>query len=109
MRRAKVRAMAALFGCAAFMGIALGLSHEGINIPAWIAAVLGLVCGQDCYHYGVEWERERMYEMFEEDEELWGKANDQAVCGVCNCPEFYSIAGRMVCTCCGTVLENEQK
>lgn len=109
MRKIKIRAGLYLTACAGYVWLAALLNLLEIYLPAYFALIVGLVCGYACMHCGVELERERRKELGRQQDE-W----DEMAAGVrrsrcknCGYEGFRIIAGRMICNCCGEVMDHD--
>lgn len=104
----KIRAAMWVAACALYMVCGEVLRQQEITLGAIFSLVLGMICAAECFQCGQEHERERQRQI-EEACDAWIEAGNRlspARCRSCGCPEFSRVAGRMVCICCGSVLED---
>lgn len=107
MKQAKRRAILCVIGCAAYIWLTAILVMFGLHLSAFFALLCGLICATENFIFGRQYERERQKAMRLGISEPH-KAADTA-CEYCGCREFTVVAGRMVCICCGKVMENIEK
>ena len=108
MREAKERAALCVVGCGAFLLLAAVMMRNEIYLPIFFAMVFGMLCAGNCFIHGREYEIERRREIMEGSYQ-WPEMEpglELDCCEYCNCQEFYVVAGRLVCMCCGTVMRH---
>lgn len=109
MKEAKTRAALCVLGCGGWLLLAAVMMRNGIYFPVVFAMVFGMLCAADSFIHGREFEIERRREIMEEKYD-WPELEPGLKldgCKHCNCQEFYVVAGRLVCICCGQVMEHE--
>lgn len=109
MKEAKTRAALCVLGCGGWLLLAAVMMKYEIYFPVVFAMVFGMLCAADSFILGREFEIERRRSIMEQEYE-WEELEPGlklGCCKECGCQEFYVVAGRLVCMCCGTVMEHE--
>ena len=109
MKEAKTRATLCVLGCGGWLLLAAVMMRCEIYFPVVLGMVFGMLCAADSFIHGREFEIERRREIMEEKYD-WPELEPGMVldgCEKCGCQEFYVVAGRLVCMCCGEVMKHE--
>ena len=98
-----------MLGCGLFLLLAALMMRNEIYFPMVFPLAFGVLCASNCFIHGREYEIERRRAILEDAYE-WPEVEPVLRldgCKNCGCQEFYVVAGRLVCICCGTVMEHE--
>lgn len=111
MKKIKLRAGLWIAATALYVWLAAILAMLEIYLPACMTLVVGLLCGKECVKCGVDLERWRRVKLKVEEQykDAALKGAWQQCCQKCGYEGFRVIAGRLVCNCCGEVLQGEQE
>jgi len=106
MRKTKLMAIAAFVICAGYMFLFAEFVQAGEEPLALVSIILGAMSAYAIFRMGMQYEEQ--IEMFWEEIEMEEEQGEEVVtCKRCGCGEFEIVAGRLVCTVCGEVLERE--
>lgn len=111
MKKLKIRAGLYLAATAMYIWVSALMVQVEIYIPACFALAIGLLCGYACMNCGRDIERRRWIHLVVENKEKQEAETGrrQIRCRNCGYGGFRTIAGRLICNCCGEVLENERE
>lgn len=109
MKNPKIKAAMWVAACALYMMCGEVLRQWDIRLGAVFALLLGMFCAAECFSCGREYELDQRRGI-EGTGDDWAAAEHgmkPVRCRICGCPEFYRAAGRMICVCCGSVLDED--
>lgn len=109
MKSAKIKAAMCVAACPLYMFSAELFAQLDMRLGVVFAVVMGMLSAAASFLCGREDEFAKQMKAHA-DEATWmcfATGMENIVCGNCGCREFSMTAGRLVCLCCGSVLEKE--
>lgn len=109
MKNVKIKAAMCIAACPIWMLSADLLLRMELRLGVVFTVVMAMLVATESFLCGREYEQERRMaaDKAEADFMCFATGMKQLVCKNCGCPEFTMKAGRLICLCCGSVVERE--